>query len=404
MSAMDDIDYCDMQAVRDAEEDVFARAMQAAFPCAASIPEAVPERLRSARAWFVWAAAEAKVSQSGKMGKPRKLPLIARGHSPYFARWKDPDSPVAFHEAMRFLERHGGRVYQGPDGMPFLVLGLEFRLDVGLGIVGVDLDDCLDDAGQPRPAVAPLLQDLLAAQMYIERSPSGHGLRAFCPGPLPPCFAGPSVKKKLESGIGVEVYVDRRLLTVTGRAWPGCSAQLVSHPLQAACLERIYAMAMAAPQSAQRPVQPTPAVRVPAKQLPSSDAELLEKAFSMRRNGAELAEIWNSTAAQDHANGYDASARDVTLVNALAWWVGPDPVRLDSILRTSPRLLDPARLAKWDCPKRVDNMTYGEALCRTACKGLTSWYRDGSWKPKWPKWRRKKKPPQEDSGSGPVPR
>ena len=279
---------------------------------------------------------------------------------------------------MAFLARHAGHVYQGPEEMPFVVMGLEIRLDPALGIIGIDLDNCLDVTGKPHPEIAQHLQDMLTATMYIERSPSGHGLRAFCPGPLPACFGERvSIKRKLNNGIGLEVYSERRLLTVTGQIWPGCSTLLEPHPLQQACLERLYAMATPAPNPTPKPI-----IRhVPSTRLDESDSALLAKAFASR-NGTIIQEIWNTTATEDHAAGRDASARDVTLVNALAWWVGPDPTRLDTILRTSRRFLDEERLKKWDCPNRIGGLTYGEALCQSACNGLTSFYRDGTWQPK----------------------
>src|SRR5262245_24025883 len=50
---------------------------------------------------------------------------------------------------------------------------------------GVDLDDCLADAGTVAPWAVPLL-DLVPT--YIEVSPSGTGLKAFVGGTKPPAF------------------------------------------------------------------------------------------------------------------------------------------------------------------------------------------------------------------------
>ena len=88
-------------------------------------------------------------------------------------------------------------------------LGIGFVL-TGDGIAGVDLDNCVVD-GVPKVQALKLLSDLDAA--YIEFSPSGNGLRAF------------GFAKNLDKGVigqldglSVELYSDKRYLTVTGHA------------------------------------------------------------------------------------------------------------------------------------------------------------------------------------------
>jgi hypothetical protein len=88
-------------------------------------------------------------------------------------------------------------------------LGIGFVL-TGNGIAGVDLDNCVVD-GIPKKEAVKLLADLDAA--YIEYSPSGNGLRAFG-------FAknlDKGVNGQLD-GLSVELYSDKRYLTVTGHA------------------------------------------------------------------------------------------------------------------------------------------------------------------------------------------
>ena len=88
-------------------------------------------------------------------------------------------------------------------------LGIGFVL-TGDGIAGVDIDNCVVD-GVPNPQALKLLSDIDAA--YIEFSPSGNGLRAF------------GFAKNLDKGVigqldglSVELYSDKRYLTVTGHA------------------------------------------------------------------------------------------------------------------------------------------------------------------------------------------
>jgi hypothetical protein len=85
--------------------------------------------------------------------------------------------------------------------------GVGFVL-TGNGIAGVDLDNCVVDR-IPKPEAMNLLADLDAA--YIEYSPSGNGLRAFG-------FAknlNKGVTGQL-NGLSVELYSDKRYLTLTG--------------------------------------------------------------------------------------------------------------------------------------------------------------------------------------------
>lgn len=80
-----------------------------------------------------------------------------------------------------------------------------------LGIVGVDLDDCLSDAGELEPWAAEIVERLGS---YSEISPSGKGLRIFVNGRLPHNALGRKSGK-------LEIYCGKRYLTVTGRAWEG---------------------------------------------------------------------------------------------------------------------------------------------------------------------------------------
>ena len=89
--------------------------------------------------------------------------------------------------------------------------GLGFDIVEGEGIQGLDFDDCIAADGSIHAEVIELLN---VADTYVERSPSGQGIRAFGHGlPLT------SADRKLgttKSGISLERYTGRRFLTVTG--------------------------------------------------------------------------------------------------------------------------------------------------------------------------------------------
>jgi hypothetical protein len=103
--------------------------------------------------------------------------------------------------------------------------GFQFHGD---GLVGIDLDLALDEGGEILPWAAPLLepfQDLGGA--YAEISPSGRGLHLICradlrTNPGRADFGGVVERiDKKDKKSGVEVYCEKRYLTVTGQVWRG---------------------------------------------------------------------------------------------------------------------------------------------------------------------------------------
>ncbi|WP_143705502.1 hypothetical protein [Pollutimonas subterranea] len=84
--------------------------------------------------------------------------------------------------------------------------GIGFVLN-GDGLVGIDLDGCVE-RGKPDMRAIALLDRIGCG--YVEFSPSGKGLRSFG-------FSGPPRRcKGVMDGISVEVYSTSRYLTVTG--------------------------------------------------------------------------------------------------------------------------------------------------------------------------------------------
>ena len=81
--------------------------------------------------------------------------------------------------------------------------GVGFVFTSGSGIVGVDLDKCVDENGFPLPWAGKIINQL---NSYTEKSPSGKGYHIFIKGRLP----GNRNKKG-----GVEMYSRERYFTVT---------------------------------------------------------------------------------------------------------------------------------------------------------------------------------------------
>jgi len=83
-------------------------------------------------------------------------------------------------------------------------MGVGFVFTAGSGLVGIDLDKCVDGDGRALPWAQNIIDQI---NSYTEKSPSGKGFHIFIKGRLP----GPRNKKA-----GVEMYATERYFTVTG--------------------------------------------------------------------------------------------------------------------------------------------------------------------------------------------
>lgn len=132
-------------------------------------------------------------------------------------------------------------------------LGVGFVLN-GDGIAGVDLDRCVHD-GRPAPQAMELLEQI--GCQYIEFSPSCTGLRGFG-------YADNITGKNgMLDGLHVELYTDKRYLTVTG------------HTLKNGPLVNLSGFSDAATKIPQKPhLSPTPQ-KTPEVQQRTTDSHLL---------------------------------------------------------------------------------------------------------------------------------
>ena len=148
--------------------------------------ENIPEELK-VQPWAVWTA-EPRKGQPGKFNKPPRCPRIGRKIGA-----DKPELFGTFDEAV-----HAFRSSKQYTGIGVLL--------TGNGIVGFDLDACIDLFGL-QPEVQPWVAKALDAGSYCEWSPSGTGLRLFMRGTLP----GTGRKKGR-----LEIYDRNRFLTITG--------------------------------------------------------------------------------------------------------------------------------------------------------------------------------------------
>jgi hypothetical protein len=151
---------------------------------------AMPMELCSVPRWLVW--------------RDAKVPYCATAINSK-ASSTNPNTWATFDQAQAAFEEGG-------------YSGVGFVL-VGDGIVGVDLDKCVQ-AGQPTAAAVRIL-DRVGCQ-YTEFSPSGTGLRGFGYGDN---IVG---RRGLIDGVKIELYASKRYLTVTGHTL--ASGPLVTLP------------------------------------------------------------------------------------------------------------------------------------------------------------------------------
>jgi putative DNA primase/helicase len=121
----------------------------------------------------------------------KKIPM--NPHSGGAAASNNPDTWGTAVEAWRAKQRHGWA-------------GIGFVFTIAAGIVGIDLDDCFDEAGRLNDTARQIVQ---MCNSYTERSPSGRGLHILACGSIPH-----SVKKP-----GFEMYNELRYFTVTGNQY-----------------------------------------------------------------------------------------------------------------------------------------------------------------------------------------
>lgn len=298
--------------------------------------EHVPDALIALNQWVVWRL----VTKKGKK-KPDKL--LYNPHTPTeCAKTNDRATWSSFNHALA-VYRANPEKWEGP--------GFVFSEDDT--ITGVDLDNCLDANGDPAPWARAILDRL---DSYCEVSPSGKGVKVFVRGKLP----GESGRRhKIDkSGAAVEMYDQTRFFTVTGRRLDGWSGAVEDRSAEVAAIYSEF-FPPKKPKTAAN-VQPIKAEALPA------DDELLNLARKYNAGFDALFDRGDTS----HNNG-DASAADLALCNALAFWFGCNAAAMDRVFRRSALYR-----AKWD-ERRGTQGTYGDMTIAKAIDGCNKVYEPG---------------------------
>lgn len=269
----------------------------------------IPQELQHLAQWVVWRYAV--IDQETK--KPPFSPRTGKR-----ASVAEKTTWGSFQEAQRAYE------YGHFAGVGFMLTP---------GIVGMDIDHCIVD-GQPTAEAAEIIGLL---PTYREYSPSGEGIRLFIQDvTLPGAYR--------RSG-NVEIYQDRRYLTVTGKPLAG-SPKTLSHNKTE--LNTVYQNIFRSQLSTQKENTGGVYARASYQQL-RTDEQVLKKAYDAK-NGEMFRRYYEG----DHSlfEGTSQSHADFVLCLRLLYWTNGDSIQTDRLFRKSGLMRD-----KWSSKR--GNTTYG---------------------------------------------
>src|SRR5947209_2931157 len=156
----------------------------------------IPPELKSAQQWAIWKPAD-----------KRKQPFHLDGSTMY---WQEkPESRLTFEA----VSRHPN---------------IETFITLESGVLGIDIDGCIDENGEIHPLVRSWL-----GSTYAEISPSGTGIKMWLRGSIPnnKALKNNEVPWGIHGGhTGIEVYADARPFTVTGNIISGCPSEINEAP------------------------------------------------------------------------------------------------------------------------------------------------------------------------------
>lgn len=282
--------------------------------------ETIPSELKARNQWVAWRL-------ELREDKPTKVPYYAPERK---ASSTDPGTWLSIDAAWMLYERGGfdgvGYVF-GPDD-PYC---------------GIDLDG-KDTDGLPREKQLAIATRF---NSYTERSPGNAGLHIIVKGKLP---AGGKKKGPLE------VYDRARYFTVTGHVIEGASMVIEERQEAVDWLLATYFSQRRDTTS-----------KTNGAAMDATDDELLARAFDAA-NGDKLRRLWNG----DTTDYPSESEADLALASLLAFWAGPDAMKLETLMRRSGLTRE-----KWDRPYG-DGQTYLERVITKALSGRTEFYAAGN--------------------------
>jgi replicative DNA helicase len=320
--------------------------------------ERLPDSLRELAKLPQWVCYRKQWNeQREKFSKIPVDPATGRG-----AAADDPRTWATYDEAVRQAAARG-------------LDGIGFELGAA-GIAGIDIDDCIDEAG----ALSPFAVSVVAAlDSYTEYSPSKRGLHilvyndsfvgsknddlgfeVYCPrcrtqeekeATFKLDQRKPPEKRKYASVDDVGEIHGGRYLTITGDVYGP------EKPIQ----ERSVALKRLAAQYFARKDEPAPQKKAPAFTYGTDESvdDIVKKMLSSSK-GIEIKTLFDGDTS---AYGGDHSRADQAFCNHLAYWTNGDSGKIDAIFRKSGLMR-----GKWD--EQRGAMTYGQKTIAEALDGF----------------------------------
>lgn len=235
--------------------------------------------------------------------------------------------------------------------------GIGFALHSTDGLTGLDIDHCLNEAGELAPWAQEIMNQFPKA--YWERSPSGEGLRGFC-------YGTPHRSGKFGPNNWLEVYQppSHKYLTVTGQTLNGTSS-IGNGQDGLDWIHKTY-------PSLKKNYKPKDDLQQTISFSNLADNILLEKAMNAS-NGADFSALWRGDISRYNK---DHSAADLALCNMLAFWTSGDSSQIDRLFRSSELYRK-----KWDTRHFSNGQTYGEATIQKAISASRDFYKPNQSKP-----------------------
>ena len=273
--------------------------------------ENIPTSLVTLPCWVLWRYEPRKDG-----GKPHKTPYMPSGSH---ADVTDPLTWCSFEEVKEAYQKYTR--YNG----------IGFVLAQGVSIVGVDIDNCIEQ-GQ---LTAQAQEIVILLNSYTEISPSQKGIRIFVEADLGD-FAG----KRRGS---LELYNYGRYLTITGDRLESSPAAVQPRLGQLRELYRRF-FAESKTTTAKKGFEQHRTIET------ADDSEVLKRMFEGKLGGL-YRDIYFGDIRNVH--GQDESRADTLLFNGLAYYTQGNPDQMRRLLVNSPRYTQ--RGAKWG--KRVSGET-----------------------------------------------
>ena len=288
-----------------------------------------PEEMRKMAQWVGW-----RLEPDPKGEKPRKVPYDPKTGKR--ASSTNPETWGTMEQALEAKDR-------------YMLAGIGFVFTDGCGIIGVDIDHCLDENGKMNEIARAITEKY---PTYTEISPSGTGLHLFYHGTEMPG------KGNKNSATGCEMYAGARYFTMTGKQLEG-SPDEIRDGTEA--LKWIHENYIGKARKEKRKKARTRGYRM-------SDEELMTKAF-LAENGEAFKKLYGGAWQERFGSQSEA---DLSLCCSLAFWSGRNAEQMDRLFRAS-GLFRP----KWDEVHDAGGKTYGQKTLEAAIEHTEETYSPG---------------------------